>query len=250
MTENKGIFYGVGVGPGDPELMTLKAIRTIEKSDVIVYPEARGRSGKVLSMEIAEAAYPEIAKKKIASLYLPMTRDEAELADNRGRAAEEIAGYLTEGLNVVFLTLGDPSVYSTYIYLHRLVREKGFDVKIISGVPSFCAAAAVSGDGLVDAEQPLHIIPASYADSRGALALAGTKVLMKTGKSFGEIVGYLREKEAAGAEVRIVENCGMETERVWRLDEIKEDAAPGYFTIVIVKDSPIKSANDRGSDPL
>jgi precorrin-2/cobalt-factor-2 C20-methyltransferase len=230
-----GIFFGIGVGPGDPGLMTLKAVETIKNCGVIVYPEARGRSGKVLAYEIAKAACPGLSEKRAIGLHLPMTRDKAQLAENRNRAADEIAGHLKAGADVGFLTLGDPSVYSTYIYLHRLIRAGGYEARIIPGVPSFCAAAAVSGDGLVDAEQPLHLIPASYGDSRAALALEGTKVLMKTGKSFGEIRGDLQEQISAGFDVSIVENCGIENERVWRLDEIGQSEAPGYFTVVIVK---------------
>jgi precorrin-2/cobalt-factor-2 C20-methyltransferase len=215
--------------------MTLKAIRVIECSGVIVYPEARGKSGGMLAYDIARAAYPPIEDMLTVGLHLPMTRDEDELAANRSRAVDVITAHLALGADVVFLTLGDPSIYSTYIYLHRLVKARGFEARIVPGVTSFCAAAAVSGDGLVDAEQTLHVVPASYPDSRGALELDGTKVLMKTGKTFGEIREYLAGKASGGIDIRIVENCGMPNERIWQLDEIDDAHAPGYFTIVIVR---------------
>jgi precorrin-2/cobalt-factor-2 C20-methyltransferase len=216
--------------------MTRKAVKTIEGSGVIVYPEARGKSARILAYDIAKEAYPQITEKEAVGLYLPMTRDADELAANRDKATDVITSYLAKGTDVVFVTLGDPSIYSTYIYLHRLVIAKGYQARIIPGITSFCAAAAATNDGLVDAEQALHVIPASYPNSKEALNLDGTKVLMKTGKTFGEIREYLANKADKGVDVRIVENCGMENERIWTIDEVDDEHQPGYFTIVIVKE--------------
>ena len=91
-----------------------------------------------------------------------MTKNAKELKENHRRGAEKIEELLDAGKNVVFLTLGDPTVYSTYLYVHRRVLEDGYDARIVSGVTSFCAAAASLSEGLVENSEELHVIPASY----------------------------------------------------------------------------------------
>ncbi|MDR1796794.1 MAG: precorrin-2 C(20)-methyltransferase [Clostridiales Family XIII bacterium] len=228
-----GTLYGVGVGPGDPELLTRKAVRVLLEAGTLFFPEPRGGSGKVLAFEIACAACPELAAKKAVGLYLPMTRDAGELAKNRLAAARRMEEALDAGEDAAFLTLGDPSVYSTYFYLHRIVEGHGYPCKIVPGVTSFCAAAAAAGLSLADAEDPIHILPASYPDARGALAQPGTKVLMKTGKSFREVKEELAG--AAAADAVVVENCGMPGERIRPLSAIAEGDEPGYFSVILVK---------------
>ena len=151
------------------------------------------------------------------------------------KAADTIIGYLERGIDVAFLTLGDPSIYSTYIYVHRIVREKGYKAEIIPGVPSFCAVSAKLGDALVETSQPLHIIPGSYGNLREGLELSGTKVLMKSGKAFGEVKAALRELGLL-ENAKMVENCGLESERVYS-SLTEAEAKAGYFTIVVVKDN-------------
>ena len=132
---------------------------------------------------------------------------------------------------MAFLTLGDPTVYSTYLYVHKRVEADGFPVEIISGITSFCAVAARMNMGLVEKSQPLHVIPASY-QIQDALKLSGTKVLMKAGRKRGEGKRQLLEQPG---EVVMIENCGMEKERCYRgAEEIPEEA--GYYSLIIVKE--------------
>lgn len=225
-------LYGLGVGPGDPELMTLKAARLIRECDLIALPE----SGQAVNAAytIAKGAVPEIDKKSILSVDMPMIRDKKKLEESHDRAAQQIIGYLKEGKDVAFLTLGDPSIYSTYIYVHDRVLAAGCEAQIVPGIPSFCAVAARLNEGLTEASQALHIIPASYKGLDESMALPGTKVLMKSGKSIGQI----KEKILADPdhyEAKMVERCGMEGERVFlSAEDIDEQA--GYFSIVVVKD--------------
>ena len=136
---------------------------------------------------------------------------------------------LDQGKTVCFLTLGDPTVYSTYLYLHQKVAAAGYRTKIISGVPSFCAAAAELGMSLCENGQQLHVIPGTYTPTE-ALDLPGVKVLMKN--DLPATLAALRQKKKQAA---MVENCGMETQRIFRsLEEIPQDA--GYFSLLIVKD--------------
>ena len=121
----KGILYGVGVGPGDPELMTVKAVRTVERCPVIALPQS-GR-GECTAYEIAKEAVPALEKKEKLLLSMPMTRDQDTLLESWREAADQIARKLDLGQDVAFLTLGDPAVYSTYLYLHRLVEKMGYE---------------------------------------------------------------------------------------------------------------------------
>lgn len=225
-----GKLYGVGVGPGDPELLTIKAVRIIKEADVLAVPGEQ-KEGSV-AYRIAKQAINEIDKKEIISIPMPMTKDEKRLEESHKKGAEEIINYLEMGKTVAFLTLGDPTIYSTYIYLHKRMKESGYETEIISGIPSFCAVAAKLNQGLVEKNEQLHVIPSSY-DIEDTIALSGTKVLMKSGKKISTVIEYLKTKDC---QVSMVENCGMEDEKIYRsLDEIKDDA--GYYSLIIVKEN-------------
>ena len=222
----KGTAYGVGVGPGDPELMTLKAARLIRETRVIAVP---GREPKdSVAYRIAVRAVPELAEKELVALDMPMVRDRTLLEAAWRQGAETLCRYLDRGEDVVCLTLGDPTVYSTFSYLQHLLEARGCPVELVSGVPSFCAAAARLGASLAEWDEPIHVIPASH-DPEAAAALDGTCVLMKSGRHIPEVKAALVR---AGREACAVISCGMEGERVCRtLAEIPEDA--GYFTLVL-----------------
>lgn len=224
-----GKLYGVGVGPGDPELLTLKAMRIIRESDVIALP---GKEPKeTLAYKIVVQAYPELSQKELLPIHMPMTKDPAVLEASHTEGAKKIADCLLQGKQVAFLTLGDTTVYSTYLYVHKKVQEMGYEVEIISGITSFCAVAARLNMGLVEKAEPLHVIPASY-QIEDALKLPGTKVLMKAGKKMKNVKELLQQ---SSDEVVMIENCGMENEKIFRgADEIPEDA--GYYSLIIVKE--------------
>lgn len=222
-----GIFYSVGVGPGDPELITYKATKTIKNSDIIVVPDSG--AGKNVALEIAKNW---TVGKQIVSLSMPMMRNQCELEQYHTQAAQTIAQLLEEGKQVSFLTLGDPSIYSTAMYLHRKLSSMGYQTKIIPGVPSFCAAAAALNQPLCEGGEPLHILPASYHDINPALDYEGTKVLMKSGKSIEKVKEALEQK---GISAVAVERCGMPGEKIHlSLDSL--DHTSSYFSIVIAKE--------------
>lgn len=227
-----GMLYGVGVGPGDPELITIKAVKTIERCQVLAVPET-GPSRTVALDIVKQAA--DLEKKELLSLKISMTRDPEKLRQSRDAAAQKVMDALDEGKDVAFLTLGDPTIYSTYLYTHRRVLAKGYKAQIVPGVPSFCAVAARLNEGLVENAQPLHVIPASYDGTEEALDLPGTKVLMKTGKAMGRVKEQLRQKGLYQS-ARMVQNCGMENELVYQsLDQADENAS--YFSILVIKDN-------------
>lgn len=227
-----GKLYGLGVGPGDPELLTLKAARLIRECHLIAIP-ASGKETNV-AFDIAKSAVPEIEEKELLEIPMPMIRDENKLKESHDNAAEIVIAELKKGKDIVFLTLGDPSIYSTYIYVHNRVAAKGYETEIIPGIPSFCAVAARLNEGLTEASDALHIIPASYEGIEEALTLKGTRVLMKSGKSIGKVKALLKDMENPPS-VKMVERCGMEGERVFhQLEDLDEEAS--YFSILVVKD--------------
>ena len=157
---NPGTLYGVGVGPGDPELLTLKAIRIIKECTYIAIPSASKE--ECTAYAIVKAAIPAIDRKECLCIPMPMTKDKARLLESHQQGAKQLIQYLQQGLSIAFLTLGDPTIYSTYLYLHTLVTENQYPTRIISGIPSFCAAAAALNTGLAEQAEPLHIYPGSY----------------------------------------------------------------------------------------
>ena len=221
----KGILYGIGVGPGDPELLTLKSIKTIAACDVIVAPGSGAEKQTALGI-----AHAYIGEKPVLPLDLPMTRDKSELTQKREQAADMICAKLDAGESVGFLTLGDPTVYSTYSYLHTMITSRGYEATIIPGVTSFCAAAAALGRPLCEGDEALHILPASCEDLENAILLDGTKVLMKSGKKLRETIDLLKEKKL---EATIAQRVGMEDEKL--SDDLDADVETDYFSIIIVK---------------
>ncbi|MDE7054378.1 MAG: precorrin-2 C(20)-methyltransferase, partial [Oscillospiraceae bacterium] len=205
----RGILYGVGVGPGDPELLTLKAKRIITEADVIAVPD-KG-SGERTALKIASSL---VEGKPLLLCAAPMVRDQAQLEAAYRRNAEQVIAYLEQGKTVAFLTLGDPSIYSTYLYTHRLVAEAGYETQIIPGVPSFCAVAAALGGGLCEGSDRLLIVPASHRDMEDCLSVDANLVFMKAGREIGKLREALAEHRLLGR-ASLVENCGMEGERVF-----------------------------------
>jgi len=225
-----GKLFGVGVGPGDPELLTLKALKIIKDTKVIAVPDSGGET--CAALEIAAGAL-DLSEKEILKLHMPMTKDSRALDNCHDEAARAVTERLYMGHDVAFLTLGDPTVYSTYMYIHRRVTEEGYETTIAAGVPSFCAAAARLNVSLCEGSQPLHVIPAAYQDESWPL-LKGTKVLMKPGREFADVQRQLKQYGLLDKAV-MIERCGMEGERVCRslkdIDEIES-----YFSIIIVKE--------------
>lgn len=225
----RGCLYSVGVGPGDPELMTLKAIKTIKKCPVLILPAASRE--KCAAYQIARQILPEIDEKEAICLVMPMTKDKEKLEKNHEEGAMKVAQILEEGRNAAFLTIGDPTVYATSMYIHQRTAQMGYQTQIISGVPSFCAAAAKIGVSLGEKQEQIHIIPASY-DIENAMKLSGTKILMKAGKKMPFVKQCVKQHQGWAA---MVENCGMQDEHLWT-DPDSMPEQPGYYTLVIAKD--------------
>lgn len=231
-----GKLYGVGIGPGDPELLTLKAVRIIRKSQVIAVP------GKVPSETIAyqilkKAEIINLEEKEVIGIYMPMTKDEKKLSDTHKQGICDLKKHLDDGKEIAFLTLGDPVIYSTYMYLHCEIEKLGYRTEIINGIPSFCAAAARVGVTLGEKAEQIHVIPASYQIEE-ALELNGTKILMKSGREYPKVKEILKKYlDHADRKQRVimVEDCGMTTEHIYDGIENFPEMA-GYYTLIFIKD--------------
>lgn len=229
---NKGIFYGVGVGPGDPELLTLKAIRTLERCPVIAAPQTK--SGEMLALSIAAGAV-DLSEKTVVPLQFTMERDKTAQQAAHVAAAQQVEGYLAAGQDVAMLNLGDVSIYATYSYLMEILSQRGYETVMIPGVPSFCAVAARLGVSLTEMNAPLHIAPGSGPVGE-TLDLPGTKVLMKSGRQLPEVLAAL-EKRNCLEKSMLVKNCGFAgEERYPDLSQSVPAADAGYFVTVIVKE--------------
>lgn len=226
-----GTLYGVSVGPGDPELLTLKAVRIIESCDVVAAPCTAGE--KTLALDIAMGA-ADLTGKAIVTLPFLMTRDKSALAKSHRAAADTLAVYLRAGCSVAMLNLGDVSIYSSFCYLMELLISDGFTVEMIPGVTSFCATAAALNISLTTMQEPLHIIPAGSMNTAEALSLSGTKVLMKTGRDLSRVK---EEICCRGLEnnTLLVQNCGLPNEKICRnITEASDEIS--YFTTIVVKE--------------
>jgi len=224
----KGKLYGVGVGPGDPELLTIKAVRIINECKWIAVPGMKKE--ETAAYQIVSGVIPELSGKPCLEIEMPMTKDAGLLQSKHEEGCRRLAGLLDTGENVAFLTLGDPTVYATYFYLHKMLEKAGYEAEIINGIPSFCAVAAKMDISLGEKSEQIHIIPSSY-ELEEAVHLKGTKIFMKAGKKFSHLKELLQKE---GGEVYMAENCMMPGEKIYRgVENLPEEA--GYYTLTILK---------------
>lgn len=225
---DKGTLYGLGVGPGDPELLTVKAVRILTQADVIAVPD-KG-AGEKTAWNIVK---DYIGERPLLHCPTPMIRDQKALDEAHDAIASELCALLEEGKTVAYVTLGDPCVYSTYLYVHNRVLSRGYRADIVPGVPSFCAAAARLGVSLCERSQRLMIVPASHKDVTDCLETDANLVFMKAGRELGALRETLREHGLL-ENASLVENCTMADEHVYpRFADAPEGA--GYFSLVLVK---------------
>lgn len=228
MNKTSGIFYAVGIGPGDPELLTRQACRILEQSPVIAAPQTK--SGQMLALEIAKGAV-SLEGKQILPLSFTMSHDPAVREESYRKAASRVEQALSQGQSVAMVNLGDVSIYATAYYLLERIRSDGFETVMVPGITSFCAVAARLGCSLTEMELPLHIIPAS-ADLDAALRLSGTKVLMKSGSAIHETIAVLARSGILDR-AQMVADCGLPTETVYHdLRTVPEQVS--YFATIIV----------------
>lgn len=227
----KGKLYGIGVGPGDPGLMTIKAKEIIEQADIVAVPVKKAGESSV-ALEIARQA-ANIPEEKIREILFTMNKDKAKREECRKNAAKEVMAVLDEGKTIAMLTLGDIGIYSTYAYVHKIIVKEGYEVEMISGIPSFCAGASKANISLTEGNEGLGIIPSlkGMDQVEKAMDVFDNLVIMKVGSHVKDVYDLLCEKEMENNAV-VVSNVGMEDEYVGPLLPEREY---GYFTTIIVK---------------
>ena len=208
-----GIFYGIGVGPGDPELLTVKAIKAIEQVDVLIAPKTEKKDGSV-ALSVAKP----YLKKDVEIVYqvFPMVKGFAENSTDAWEAnKQEILELLNAGKNVAFLTIGDPMFYSTYIYVFRLLENAGVEIKTIPGIPAFAAIGSQLGYPIVEGDDVLSIIPATASPEKveKAMQAADNVVLMNVYKNFEDVADMLDKNEMAEQAV-LVSRAGLDDEKI------------------------------------
>ena len=208
----QGIFYGIGVGPGDPELLTVKAINAIKISEVIIAPKTEKKSDS-LALTIAKPYLR--ADVQVVYQTFPMVKDFETSPEIFESNVAEILSYLRDGKNVGFLTLGDPMFFSTYIYIFKLLKKYGVQIETVAGVPAFLAIAAKIGYPVAYGNEILSIVPATadYQKISDALKTSDAAVLMKVYKNFGEIAEILNAENISENAV-LVSRCGLEDEKI------------------------------------
>ncbi len=233
MTQN-GILYGIGVGPGDPELLTLKAVRVLGEVDV-VFAAASTKNDYSTALSIARPYLkPDV---RVENLGFPMTKDKAMLEAAWQHNADIVARELKQGRNGAFLTLGDPLTYSTYGYLQRtlLAQDPTIRLQVIPGITSFHAAAAKIGLVLAESKESL-LITSGVADPQkleAQLDVADNAVILKAYKNFEEIRATLERLRLSDKTV-LVSRLGMDGESI--LMDIKDaPMTPHYFSLALVK---------------
>lgn len=234
-----GRLYGVGVGPGEAELITIKAARVITDSPVIAIPKSADSSadGRSKALVIVEQLI-SLDGKEIIELDFPMTRDKDALAASRRKAAGAIAAHLKAGRDVAFITLGDPLFYSTFGYLVPFVRQEapGAPIEAVPGVTSFCASAAAALMPIAEAGESVAVIPAAYNMDEVRAALAGfdTVILMKVNKTIDRVVDLLIETGLERKAV-FVSRAGWPQERVVTdIASLKRESLD-YFSLIIIR---------------
>lgn len=226
----RGRLYCVSVGPGDPELLTLKAQRILRHCPVIAAPVTGGN--KTMALDIVKQV-ADLSGKEILLLAFPMVSDKGMLENSHIAHANQLAEKLEQGLDVAVISIGDVSVYSTLPYVSDILTKQGYDVTMIPGVTSFCACACALGQSLTTMQKPLHLFPGSFTDMDTALSSEGTKIFMKSGRLGASVQDQIL---ASGQAAFAVSDCGLESEAVYpTLSDMPENT--GYFTTFIVKEA-------------
>ncbi|MDK4521506.1 precorrin-2 C(20)-methyltransferase [Fusobacterium necrophorum] len=229
-------FYGIGVGVGDPEEITLKAINILKKLDVVVLPEAKKDEGSV-AYEITK----QYMKEEIEKVFMefPMLKSLEERREARKRNAMFIQELLEQGKNVGFLTIGDTMTYSTYVYLLEHLPEK-YLVETVPGISSFVDMASRFNFPLMIGEESLKVVSLNpKMDIEAEIASADNIVFMKVSRSFERLKHAIL---ATGNQenVIMVSNCGKENQVVaYNIEELEEEDIP-YFTTLILKKGGMK----------
>lgn len=224
-----GKLYGLGIGPGDPELITLKALRLLQSADVVAYPAPE--TGDSLARRIV-APHLKGGQTELA-IRMPLTVARFPAQAVYEQAAGELATHLQQGRNIAVLCEGDPFLYGSFMYLFGRLAEK-FPVEVVPGVSSLTACAAALNHPLASRNDVLTVIPAPLDDETIAQKLLHTDAaaILKLGRHGPRIVALLRQLGLANR-AHYIERATMAEQRILPLDAVDPQSIP-YFAMILV----------------
>lgn len=226
----KGKLIGIGVGPGDTELLTLKAEKVLKTVDVICAPKSAA-SKPSLALSIVK---PILNKRKIEYKLIeplfPMIEDNNKLKEYWSSAALLISEKLNQGMDVAFITLGDPSIYSTFSYVFKIIKQMKFQVDFIPGITSFTGCAASGKIPLAEKDEIIVIVPKVDERLEQIMEHGDTFVIMKTSRNL-QLLEDIIKKDKRAKEILSVQNCSMENEKI--INGFSKDKK--YLSTTIVK---------------
>lgn len=230
-----GVLYGLGVGPGDPELITVKAFRVIQESPVIAYPK-KLKGSKSYAHRIVEV-YINPAEKDMLGLVFPMTKDEETLEREWTKSVQLVYEKLVQGKDVAFVTEGDPMLFSTFIHMMNLMKQMHpeVEIKTVPGISSFNGSVNRLGIALADGDDHVAMIPAQddYAMMKKALQDHDAIVFIKVAKVLDLMLDLLREMDLLH-KAHVVTKVTSDEEIIWNMDEL-DGAELNYLSLMVVR---------------
>lgn len=230
---SKGKCYGVSVGPGAPDLLTIRVVNTIRKADIIFLPSAPKETCKVY--QIIKGALPDLDEDKYVCVETDKMADPKSQGERYDLLAKKVSEYLDKGLNVAFPALGEVCLYSTYMYVYVRLSNLGYECENISGVSSVQETANRMMISLAQGDEEVHVFPDTN-NLKEKLHMPGTKVFMKPKGDLNSVISEIKEyvNSHPKTEAYGISRCGAENEVLAK--SFKElDMLNGYMTVIIVK---------------
>ena len=235
-------LIGIGVGPGDVELLTVKAVKAIQNADIIMCP-ASSEDRPSIALSVVSPIIDKSLNQKIVKLIFPMTKDKDVLKDTWKRNAKIMAETVLTGKNVVYLTVGDPYLYSTWIYMHKDLKENypNMDISVIPGIVSIFTFASKVGVSIAEGAEKVAIIPSCYdlSSVKEIAKHSESMIFLKDGRYFDKVIEVLKESGFPDNSIfAIGQDLGTENEivRKMTLGEVNDSSlTTKYFSILVVK---------------
>ncbi|MCV0393242.1 MAG: precorrin-2 C(20)-methyltransferase [Nitrosopumilus sp.] len=235
-------LIGIGVGPGDPDLLTVKAVKAIQKADIIMCP-ASNEDRPSIALSVVSSLIDKSKNQDIVKLIFPMTKDKDVLEQTWKKNAKIMAEKVLSGKNVVYLTVGDPYLYSTWIYMHKDLKENypEMNISVIPGIVSMFTFASKVGVSIAEGAEKVAIIPSCYdlSSVKEIAKHSETMVFLKDGRYFDQVINVLKESGFPDNSIfAIGQDLGTENEIVRKLTlgEVNDDTlTTKYFSILVVK---------------
>ena len=235
-------LVGIGVGPGDVELLTVKAVNAIHNADIIMCPASK-EDRPSIALSVIESIIDKSKNQKIIKLIFPMTKDKDVLKASWKRNAKIMAETVLEGKNVVYITVGDPYLYSTWIYMHRDLKEKypDMDISVVPGIVSIFSFASKVGVSVAEGAEKVAIIPSCYdlSSVKEIAKHSESMIFLKDGRYFDQVIEVLKESGFPDNSLfAIGQDLGTENEiiRTMTLGEVNDSTlTTKYFSILVVK---------------